>query len=378
MRPLNLTTLGVAFVFLARLVVLLAYGASAPIQDEGHAILSSAIGPYSNHTLTLGNLLSPLNDHLLLWTKLVAIGDYKLLGYWSPSAGAFLSLLLMCGVAYLVLREVYKVGGSFCLLIGVLFFAAPIPFTNIILGFHTQYAFQMIFSVGVIYLLTRERLSLASASLAGLLCIASTLETGGAILGPAAALVALLVSKQEKTRIVLAGVMCITCFVLRVGASPMDVHHILQGIVALLRWPCGLFVLLGVPALFLKPRSPFLYGCMAFGILSAVAIALVRPEVSTVLGDKYADAMLLVPLCALTLMSEEARMASFALAMASVVGIGLQTNRVLTRESRDWQAGDSVRLRVAQSWLAPYPRIALTKPSALPSILVRRLQRSRV
>lgn len=157
LAPLSLFVL----VFGFKLDVVHRFGSDLPRWDQFDAEGLAVFVPLAEGRLGPLDLLTPHNEHRIVWTKLLGLAGLKANGQWDARLQCVANAALHSAIA--VLLFVFARGGlprvthgpAFLLI--ALLFAVPLAWENPIAGFHSQQYFLVGFSVAAIWLLPLAR-----------------------------------------------------------------------------------------------------------------------------------------------------------------------------------------------------------------------------
>lgn len=154
--PLWMSLTGMALLVLgAKLVLIAAFAGPTPFWDQWDAEAAALYKPYLDGSLDLDALISPHNEHRILWTRLISLGLLELGGRWHPEMQMIVNAALH--VAALVLLVCWLSQGLtssqrwLLALATALFFALPFGWENTLAAFQLQFSVLLIFSIASLY-----------------------------------------------------------------------------------------------------------------------------------------------------------------------------------------------------------------------------------
>jgi hypothetical protein len=179
-------------VFGAKAALIATLGSPLPYSDQW-MLEGTLYRSYLSGSLDLGQLFAPLNEHRMVFSRLLLLGLFEVDGGWDPVMEMLVNALIhsafVVGLVALLLRAVPPVAAPLVALFSALCFALPIGYENTLIGINAHFYLLLIFSSGSILLMVRSP-AFSPAWLAGLLLAAAsnfTLASGA--LTPVAVLV---------------------------------------------------------------------------------------------------------------------------------------------------------------------------------------------
>ena len=167
-------------------------GSSTPFWDEWDGEAASLLRPYIQGKLTIGDLLRPFGEHIILFTRLTTLVVFNISGYWDVVlqilVNAIVSAATVVGISF-ALSRVLRGGWAQAVTVVCTFISAiPISGDSILMGFHTQFYFLLTFSFTSLWFLADTR-AWSPRWGAGVLCaVASYLSMASGALTFAAAM----------------------------------------------------------------------------------------------------------------------------------------------------------------------------------------------
>jgi hypothetical protein len=158
-------------------------GNSTPFWDEWDGGAANLLLPYLRGNLTLGDLFSGHNEHVIFFTRLLTLAIFNISGYWDVIlqmiVNAFLDAATVIAISFALSRMLCGVWASAAVILSALINAFPSSWENILLGFNTHFYALLAFSFAGLWFLAGSRawsLRWAAGSLcaaASFLCMAS-------------------------------------------------------------------------------------------------------------------------------------------------------------------------------------------------------------
>jgi hypothetical protein len=177
----------------SRAIVINYYGNSTPFWDEWDGDAASLLLPYLRGNLTLGDLFSAHNEHVIFFTRLLTLAIFNISGYWDVIlqmiANALLDAATIVAISFALSRTLCGAWASAAIILSTLVNAFPLSWENILLGFNTHFYALLAFSFAGLWFLAGSRawsLRWAAGSLcaaASFLCMASGALTLAAAAG---------------------------------------------------------------------------------------------------------------------------------------------------------------------------------------------------
>ncbi len=144
MAGLGLIVFAVKIIFIAR------FGSSTPYWDQWDAEANLLYKPYLNSTLNWAGLLSPHNEHRILFSRLLSIALFEFAGGWDPILQMIVNgALHVVAIVLLVLTIQRILDGAQVLMLGLFaafLFILPLGWENLLAGFQSQFYALLIFS----------------------------------------------------------------------------------------------------------------------------------------------------------------------------------------------------------------------------------------
>ncbi len=167
----------------ARLAVVGRYGSDLPQADQWDAEGLHLIVAQSQGGLSLGSFFAPHNEHIILWTRLLALLELKGNGLWDARLGCVVNAALHAVAAGLLWRWLVRwvvpdapAGAWIAVALAV---ALPFSSHNILASFHSQQAFMAGFSL-LAFALLPVAAPASSAWWGGVGCLVAALFSMGA------------------------------------------------------------------------------------------------------------------------------------------------------------------------------------------------------
>ena len=168
--------------FGARAVLIAYAGSPTPFLDEWRAD-APLLRAYLEGNLTARDLLTPLNEHRILFTKLLVLSILRVSGYWDVVlqmiANAILNAAFVVAFAWTLARVLDRGLAIAAMILSTAINALPLGFDNAVLGFNTHFYLLMAFSMAGLWFLAGSRAGSpgwAAGTLCGIgayLCMAS-------------------------------------------------------------------------------------------------------------------------------------------------------------------------------------------------------------
>ena len=139
----------------ARLSLIHSYGSSVPFWDQWPGEGQQLLKPFLEGKLTLHHIFQPHNEHRIVFLRLLALGLFWLNGQWDPlvecCANALIAALIPGLLAFIVWRELDRRLFNFALVVGLLVWALPLSWDNVLWGFQSSWYIQIVFSLGALW-----------------------------------------------------------------------------------------------------------------------------------------------------------------------------------------------------------------------------------
>ena len=179
-------------VFGAKAALIATLGSTLPYSDQW-LLEGSLYRSYLSGSLDLGQLFAPLNEHRMVFSRLLLLGLFEVVGGWDPVMEMLVNALIhsgfVVGFVALLMRTVPPSAAPMLALFSALCFALPIGYENTLIGINAHFYLLLIFSFGSILLMVRSP-AFSPAWLAGLLlATASNFTLASGALTPVAVLV---------------------------------------------------------------------------------------------------------------------------------------------------------------------------------------------
>lgn len=138
----------------AKLLLIAAFASPTPFWDQWDAEAAYLYKPHVEHTLTIKALLSPHNEHRILWSRLLSLLLLELNGRWDP----ILQMVVNAGLHVMALfllvkalgRGLGEAGLWILALTTALLFAIPFGWENTLAGFQSQFYLLVIMAVAAL------------------------------------------------------------------------------------------------------------------------------------------------------------------------------------------------------------------------------------
>ena len=177
----------------SRAIVINRDGNSTPFWDEWDGGAANLLLPYLRGNLTLGDLFSAHNEHVIFFTRLLILAIFTISGYWDVIlqmiANALLDAAAVVAISFALSRVLCGAWASAAVILSTLINAFPLSWENILLGFNTHFYALLAFSFAGLWFLAGSRawsLQWSAGSLcaaASFLCMASGALTLAAAAG---------------------------------------------------------------------------------------------------------------------------------------------------------------------------------------------------
>jgi hypothetical protein len=142
--------------------VLISHAASpTPFLDEWEADGARLLKPYLRGELKLSDLFVPLNEHLIVFTKLFVLSIFNISGYWDVVlqmiANAVVDAATVVAVACALSRVLTAGWAVAAMILSAGLNALPFGFDNAVLGFNTHFYLLLTFSLAAVWFLADSR-----------------------------------------------------------------------------------------------------------------------------------------------------------------------------------------------------------------------------
>lgn len=148
-------------------------GSSTPYLDEWDGDAAYLLKPYVRGNLTLGDLFSNFNEHVIFFTRLLVLVIFHVSGYWDVVlqmiVNAILASATIIAISYALSRVLYGRWALAAIVLTCLINAVPVSCDNILMGFNTHFYLLLTFSFASLWLLADSR-AWSSRWVAGVLC----------------------------------------------------------------------------------------------------------------------------------------------------------------------------------------------------------------
>ena len=251
---------------------LIAYaGNYTPFLDEWDADAAHLLKPWLQGRLTTADLLHPINEHRIVFTKLAVLSIFEISGYWDVIlqmiVNAFVDSATIVAIAYALSRALTRSWAIAAMILSTAVNAIPFGYDNIVLGFNTHFYLLLTFSMATMWLLADARswsLRWAAGVLCGIcssLCLASGALTLAAAAGGQILQIACGCRKGRDEWLGLAAIAVATVVMLSLvphvpqadGLRSHSVRQIATAYVALASWPAQM----GLGLAFYLPTAVF-------------------------------------------------------------------------------------------------------------------------
>ena len=266
-----------------RLLMLQGFGYQVPYWDEWVVDAGQLFKPLREGNFDPHVLLALHNEHRIFWTRLIALGAFKVAGRWDPlfeqvfDAIAFAAIVGIC-----VSRVIIETGKvQLSIVVSAALFLVPFSYSNLLIGFQTQFFLATLLAVSAFSLAAHGRPNLVRSLTLLLLCGASLLVNGSGIALPMVLVFtsAIRAIRDRGSRLALfpliGGASVITLIGLHFG-SPIQKPSWSEGLTALCRyfsWPEGnLLALVATPGSHQRYLPTFARQMLEGGNLSAYSV----------------------------------------------------------------------------------------------------------
>jgi hypothetical protein len=168
-------------------------GSFTPFLDEWDGDAAGLLKPYIRADLTIRDLFSPFNEHIILFTRLLVLAIFHISGYWDVIlqmvVNAALDAATIVGISYALSRVLGGAWAVALMVISTLINAIPLSYESILMAFNTHFYLLLAFSFASLWYLTdsqawspRWALGVLCA-VASFLCMASGALTLAAAIG---------------------------------------------------------------------------------------------------------------------------------------------------------------------------------------------------
>lgn len=175
----------------SRAIVINYDGNSTPFWDEWDGGAANLLLPYLRGNLTLGDLFSAHNEHVIFFTRLLTLAIFTISGYWDVIlqmiANAFLDAATVVAISFALSRVLRGLWTPVAIILSTLMNAYPLSWENILLGFNTHFYALLAFSFAGLWFLASSRAWSLRWAVGGLCAAASFLCMASGALTLAAA-----------------------------------------------------------------------------------------------------------------------------------------------------------------------------------------------
>ena len=177
--------------FGSRLMLIRYAGYATPFLDEWEADGAAILKPYLAGSLTAGDLFVPLNEHRIVFTKLLVVTIFAISGYWDVIlqmiVNAVVDSATVVAIAYALSRVLPGSWAVAAMILSTAVNALPFGYDNAVLGFNTHFYLLLTFSFAGLWLLS-DSCAWSPRWAAGALCaLLASLNLASGALTPAAA-----------------------------------------------------------------------------------------------------------------------------------------------------------------------------------------------
>jgi hypothetical protein len=149
-------------IFLGSRAVTINYsGTSVPFLDEWDGEAASVLRPYIEGKLAISDLLGFFSEHIIFFTRIMALATLKVSGYWDVVlqmiVNAAVDAATVIGVSFALSRVLPGVWALAAVICYTLMATIPISGDSILMGFQTQFYFLMALSFGSLWFLADAR-----------------------------------------------------------------------------------------------------------------------------------------------------------------------------------------------------------------------------
>ena len=132
-------------------------GSPTPFLDEWEADGARLLEPYIQGKLTIPDLFIPINEHRIVFTKLLVLLIFNVSGYWDVVLQMIVNSVLdsatVVAIAYALSRVLRGGLAVAAIVLSTLINAAPFGYDNAVLGFNTHFYLLLTFSFGALWCL---------------------------------------------------------------------------------------------------------------------------------------------------------------------------------------------------------------------------------
>lgn len=135
----------------AKLTLILFYGSPVPFWDQWDAEAGKLYQPYLQGYVPLSNFIAAHNEHRILISRLLSLGELEFAGRWDPILQMCVNAMLhtACLVTLMVLlRRMVSASAAIALTAFVaLLVSIPFAWENVLAGFQSQFSCVLLFSI---------------------------------------------------------------------------------------------------------------------------------------------------------------------------------------------------------------------------------------
>ncbi|HEY3623532.1 MAG TPA: hypothetical protein VGL12_14305 [Roseiarcus sp.] len=297
-------------------------GNSTPFMDEWDCDAADLLRPYLQGSLTVGDLFRPLNEHIILFTRLVILAIFNLSGYWDVVlqmiANALLDAVTVVAISYALARVLRSGWALVAIMLSTLMNSLPLSYDNMLMGLNTHFYLLLMFSFASLWFLS-DSPAWSGRWAAGVLCALGSflcMASGALTLAAASGLHVLQMACGRRAGLreglgiatLAAATFAMASLVLHAAASdPFRAHSARQFLSAffeLASWPAppNLGVLVGLPSAVFCLRAfadrpmlndPRWFNVAAFGWILTQFLAFAAGRAAAPVETRYFDTLLI-------------------------------------------------------------------------------------
>lgn len=147
--------------FGARAALIRYAGFPTPFLDEWQADGAAVLKPFLAGTLTPSDLFVPLNEHRIVFTKLLVLTTFEVSGYWDlvlqMLVNAVIDCLTVVAIAWALARVLPTGFATAAMILSVALNALPFGYDNAVLGFNTHFYLLLTLSFAALWFLADAR-----------------------------------------------------------------------------------------------------------------------------------------------------------------------------------------------------------------------------
>jgi hypothetical protein len=136
-------------------------GSFTPFLDEWDGDAAGLLKPYITADLTIRDLFSPFNEHIILFTRLLVLAILHIYGYWDVIlqmvVNAVLDAVTIVGISYALSRVLGGAWAVALMVISTLINAIPLSYDSILMAFNTHFYLLLAFSFASLWYLADSR-----------------------------------------------------------------------------------------------------------------------------------------------------------------------------------------------------------------------------